>query len=198
MTEERVRPLRLTLTLRQMMKLVVFGAVASMCLAPMWRLADAGVVTWPQMLLGEAVAIPTVLAVVAFPIVRKGPRRDWLIRALLATSLGIGLLSTIYALFWASVGPPSLNLWAGSGATVGFFRAVIVIFGFLFALLLRQVVPGWCPACRRFALLPYSTIRIRPESAPERAYQCLSCKGRLWKIDGPWLAVPADLTSSIR
>jgi hypothetical protein len=126
MRERRIRPLRprFTLTLRQTMKLVVFGAVASMCLAPMWRLADAGVVTWPQMLLGE------------------GPRKDWLIRALLTTSLGIGLLEMIYALFWAAVGPPSLNVWAGSGATPGFFRVVIVLLGIPFVLLSWQVLPG--------------------------------------------------------
>ncbi|MGP0068257.1 MAG: hypothetical protein ACLQGP_32260 [Isosphaeraceae bacterium] len=142
MTEERVAPIRFALSLRQMMKLVVFGAVASMCLAPMWRLAEAGIATWPRVILGEAVAIPMVLAVAAFPLVRKGPNKDRLIRALLATSLSIGLLETIYALNWAAAGPPSLNVWAGSGATPGFFRAVIVVLGIPFVMLSRQVLPG--------------------------------------------------------
>ncbi len=149
MAERLVRPLRprFTLTLRQMLKLVVFGAMASMCLAPMWRLAEAGVVSWPRMLLGEAVAIPTALAVAAFPIVRKGPRKDWLIRASLLTSLGIGLLTAIYTLVCGPAGPPSLNLWAGTGATVGFVWAVIVILGLPFVFLLRQVVRGPSEVC---------------------------------------------------
>jgi hypothetical protein len=132
-----------------MMKLVVFGALASMCLAPMWRLAEAGVVTWPLMLLVEAVAIPMVLAVAAFPLVRKGPRKDWLIRALLVTSLGIGLLAAIYSLAWASVGPPSLNVWASSGATVGFVWYIIVLLGLLLVLLLWPIVTGLCSPRRR-------------------------------------------------
>ena len=73
MVEEiRCRPRRPTLTLLQMMKLVVFAAVASLCVAPMFRLAEAGVVPWPYVLMGEGVGIPVVLAIVAFPLLRAG------------------------------------------------------------------------------------------------------------------------------
>ena len=69
MTRHRARTHRpwTALTLRQMMKLVVFGAVGSLCLAPMMRLAEIGAVGWPFAILMEAVAIPMVLALAAFP-----------------------------------------------------------------------------------------------------------------------------------
>ena len=121
MIDLQAKPIKLTLSLRQMMKLVIFGAVASMSLAPMWRFAEAGVVTWPQLFFGEAVAIPMILAVAAFPLLRKGPRKDWMIRVLLTTSLGIGLVESIYAPGWASVGPPPLNVWAGMPRPQGSF-----------------------------------------------------------------------------
>ena len=142
---ERIGPIGLALTLHQMMKLVIFGAVASMCFAPMWRLTVAGAVSWPRMLLGEAVAIPMVLAIAAIPMIRNGPHKDWLIRSLLLTSVWIALASVIYALNWAAVGPSALNVWAGSGATRGFFRLVIVVLGVPVVLLVWQLVRGWCP-----------------------------------------------------
>ncbi len=124
-----------------MMKLVIFGAVASMCLAPMWRLAEIGAVSWPFAVLMEAVAIPLVLAVVAFPMVRKGPHKDWLVRALLMTSLGIGLGAAIYS----CSGPQQDRLPSTSGPVParpwGLFGAIIVVLGVLFVILLRQFVP---------------------------------------------------------
>ena len=83
------------------MKLVVFAAVASLCLVPMVRWAEIGAVSWPFAILMEAVAIPMVLAVVAFPMVKRGPLKDRLIRALLLTSVGVILLAAIYSLVWA-------------------------------------------------------------------------------------------------
>jgi hypothetical protein len=91
MTQDKARPLRFSLSLRQMMKLVIFAAAESMCLAPMVRLAEAGIVDWSWVILGEAVAIPVVLALVAFPLVRRGPYKDWLIRTLLLISVSIAL-----------------------------------------------------------------------------------------------------------
>ena len=48
------------MTLIQIMKLVIFAAAASMCLAPMVQLAEAGIVDWQWVTLGEAVGIPVV------------------------------------------------------------------------------------------------------------------------------------------
>ncbi len=181
------------LTLRQMMKLVAFGAVGSFCLAPMMRLAEIGAVGWPFAILMEAVAIPMVLALAAFPMVSRGPKKDWLIRGLLMMSLAVILGAAIYSLAWGSVGPQSLNIWAaGSSIGVGFLWFVIVVVGIPFMLLLRQIVPGFCPACRRSPLVPDATIRDRPDAAWERAYRCLSCKGRFRKDGGSWSTVSFD------
>jgi hypothetical protein len=196
MTGRQVPPPRSwsTPTVRQMMKLVVFAAVASLCLVPVVRWAEIGAVSWPFAVLMEAVAIPMVLAIVAFPMVRSGPLKDWLIRALLMTSVGVILAAAIYSLCWGAVGPQSLNLWAGStGMTVGFLREVIVVLAFPFILLWQQLVPRLCPACKRWRLLPDGIIRIPTRTAPERAYRCLACDGRFWKKDGSWSAVDSVL-----
>ena len=195
MTRHRARMHRpwTALTLRQMMKLVVFGAVGSFCLVPMIRLAEIGAVGWPFAILMDAVAIPLVLALAAFPIVSRGPKKDWQIRGLLMTSLAVILGSAIYSLTWGSVGPQSLNIWAaGSGFTVGSLWFVIVVVGIPLMLLLRQIVPGRCPACRRSPLVPDTTIHARPDAAPERVYRCATCKGRFRKDGGSWSAVSAD------
>jgi hypothetical protein len=192
MSERPAQHLRPRLTLRQVMKLVIFGAVASMCLAPMMRLAENGAVSWPFALLLEAVAIPLVLAVAVFPLVRKGPLKDWLIRALLLTSTGIGLGAAVYSLAWAARGPRSLNVWANSGMPVGMAWAFVVVLGIPFAILFRKVVPGWCPACRAPTLVPDGPVRGRPESTPERASRCLACGERFQKLRGSWRAVPSD------
>ena len=195
MTRHRARTHRpcTALTLRQMMKLVVFGAVGSLCLAPMMRLAEIGAVGWPFAILMEAVAIPMVLALAAFPMVSRGPQKDWLIRGLLMTSLAVILGSAIYSLAWGSAGPQSLNIWAaGSGIGVGFLRSVISLVGFGLILLLRQIVPGFCPDCRWSPLVADATIRVRPDAAWERAFRCVSCKGRFRKYGGSWSIVSFD------
>jgi cytochrome bd-type quinol oxidase subunit 2 len=129
MEESHSRPHRPKLTLLQMMKLVVFAAAASLCMAPMARLAEAGVVPWPFVLMGEGVGIPLVLALVAFPLVREGPNKDWLIRALLFTSVCMGLGIAIYPLFFPS------SIWSSSGATVGTMYFVISLLALPFLLL---------------------------------------------------------------
>jgi hypothetical protein len=177
-----------------MMKLVVLAAVAAACLAPMVRLAEIGAVSWPFALLMEAIAIPLVLALVTFPLARRGPLKDWLVRALLMTSAGVGLGAAIYSLLWASIGPPSLNIWATPGMTVGFVLPCIVVLGLPFALLLRKVVPGWCPSCRSPTLIPDASVRSRPESGQERAYRCPCCEGRFRKHQGSWMGIPSDST----
>jgi hypothetical protein len=141
MRPSQARPRRHNLTLRQMMKLVVFGAVASASAVPMVRLTEIGAITWPFLALFEAVAIPLVLALVAFPLVHQSPLKDWLIRVLLLISVGSVLGAAIYSLAWASSGPPSLNVWA-SGMHVEFLWFVIAVTGAPFILLVRLVVPA--------------------------------------------------------
>ena len=83
------RPFRLSLTLRQMMKTVVFAAVASACLAAGVQHAQVFPQAWYGVLMTEAVVIPLALAVTAFPLVRNGPHKDWLIRALVMTAIAM-------------------------------------------------------------------------------------------------------------
>ncbi len=73
------RQFRLQLTLRQTMKLVVLAAVASACLAVGVEHGAMFPQAWFGVVMTEAVVIPLVLAVVAFPLVRQGPLKDWLI-----------------------------------------------------------------------------------------------------------------------
>jgi hypothetical protein len=192
MTGKPVPPVRVwwTPTLRQMMKLVAFAAIASLCLVPILRWVEIGAVSWPFAILMEAVAIPMVLAIVALPMVRRGPLKDWLIRALLLTSIVIILGAAVYSLFWGATGPQTLNLWARStGMTVGFLRGVIIVLGLPFIALLHRLVPGRCPVCRQRRLLPDATIRVPSGTRPERAYRCLTCHGGFWKKEGYWVAV---------
>jgi hypothetical protein len=65
--------------------------------------------------------------------------------------------------------------------------AVIIVLGLAFTLLLRRVIPGHCPECKRLTLLPDALV-----VANQKAYRCLSCEGRFWKISGSWEAVPPE------
>jgi hypothetical protein len=121
------------MTLIQMMKLVIFAAAASMCLAPMVRLAEAGIVDWQWVILGEAVGIPVVLALAAFPLVRRGPFKDRLIRLLVLTSVSIALGFVVYSLIWGGM------IWAGTGATRATLYFVMIVLTPPFVYLLRQL-----------------------------------------------------------
>jgi hypothetical protein len=50
--------------------------------------------------------------------------------------------------------------------------------GLAFILLVRKVMPGWCPDCDRPALIPDSSIHVRPGATRGSAYRCLACGGR--------------------
>jgi hypothetical protein len=130
-------PPRFSLTLRQMMKLVIFAAAASMCLAPMVSLAEAGAVEWEWVILGEAVGIPVVLALVALPLVRRGPNKDWLILMLLLTSVSIALGFAVFSLIWGGM------IWSGTGATRATLYVVMIVLTPPFVFLLRQLAPFW-------------------------------------------------------
>jgi hypothetical protein len=173
------------ITLFQMLKLVMFAAVASACLAPAARLVDAGVGSWPGFLVMEAVIIPMVLAVVAFPLVRPGPLKEWWIRVLLMISLAVALGMAVYFLVWAS--------WhmrrRGTLDELSFVALdllVIVILVLGLGVLLSQAVPGKCPACRRRALLPAARGRIQAGDRGERVYECLRCGRRAFRLHGAW------------
>jgi hypothetical protein len=174
----------LTLTVGQMMKLVVFGAAASLCLLPMRPLVEEGIVTWQTVLLWEAVAIPLSQAVVAFALVKPGRFRDGLIVALLLASLVLAFGVVLYYMTW---GAPS-----GSAVTPGFLIAVMVLLGVPLLAVLLSVLPRPCPRCSRSWLIVDGTFRPGPRSLLRRTYRCDSCNERYWKDRGAWSSVPAE------
>jgi hypothetical protein len=144
------------------MKLVAFSAIVSFCLALGSRLEDE--LTGPLdskhralsrsiVLVMEGVGIPLVLAVVALPMLQKGPLKDWLIRILLLVPVSFTLF-TIPGIFLVSAilhyrsgqlagDDPGTLVKAGS-ISLGCF----IVLGWMFLHLLRRAVPGRCPECR--------------------------------------------------
>jgi hypothetical protein len=175
---------RLTLTIGQMMKLVVFGAAASVCLLPMKPLVEEGVASWPAILLWEAIAIPLAQAVVAFALVKPGRFRDGLILTLVGISMAFALGAAISLLAWGGM---------RGGFTPGFLFWVILLLGIPLTWVLLYILPGPCPVCPRSMLLPDGTFRPGPREPLKRAYRCGSCAGRFWKHQGDWKTVPAEV-----
>jgi hypothetical protein len=172
------RSFRPSLSLRQMMKLVVFGAIASACLAPGYHLVENGVSTWPGCLVLEGVAVPLALALAAFPLVRKGPLKDWLIRAALLVSVSFAVGFAIYlSIFiltgWASRRmPPEIGFLVADG---------LIITGLSFAcvLLAKDLIPRKCPDCSRWSMILDAKATVPPGGVRGRCYRCLCCQGRL-------------------
>ena len=192
MNEDQARRVRLTLSLRQMMKLVVFAAAASACVAPFVQLMDMGLASWSVVLVWGAVAVPLVLALTAFPMVRRGPLKDWLIRVFLLISVGDALGFAISVLVWfvsESVRRRVPLVYSFLGQIAG----IIIILGLALVVLLRKVVPRRCPDCRWRTLIPDATSSSGPGDNRTRCYQCLRCQGRFEKHVGSREAVPAEL-----
>ena len=109
------------LTIRQMMKLVIFAAAASMCLAPHGAacggrrgglgMGDSGRGRW----------YPGGSRNARVSAVRRGPSKDWLIRMLLFTSVSIAPGSSVYSLIWGGM------IWAGTGATRALSYFVMIV-----------------------------------------------------------------------
>jgi hypothetical protein len=185
----RARRVRLTLTVGQMMKLVVFGAAASLCLLPMRPLVEEGVITWQTALLWESVAIPLSQAVAAFALVKPGRFRDGLIVSLVVTALVTALGVVLYYVTWGAA-------YAG-GVTLGFLLAILaLLLGPLF-MVLRYILPRPCPRCPQSWLMLDGTFRPGPRSLLRRAYRCDSCEGRYWRDRGAWSPVPAERSSPL-
>ena len=86
------------LTLLQTMKLVAGCALASAYVLPLVRLAEAGIASWSAMLVVGAISVPLVFALTTIFLAKKGPFKDWLIRVLSMTSIGIALGFVAHAL----------------------------------------------------------------------------------------------------
>ncbi len=155
----------------------------------------------------ECVGIPLVLAIVALPLVRKGPVKDWLVRILLLVPVTFSLFmipgfflvkaivlyrSGAIALYRSgrlASDDPDMLVIVGC---VSF--GCIIVLGFVFALLLRRVVPGRCPECQLPTLLP--TVPTQPKGTKVKVYQCLCCEGQFQKLGGAWTASSPELESA--
>jgi hypothetical protein len=89
---------RRSITVRQAMKLVVFAALASACIAPGFRLWELGISTARNLMLLEAAAVPLAWAAASFVLVRRGPSRDRAVTALLLFPVSIGLVYAVWCL----------------------------------------------------------------------------------------------------
>jgi hypothetical protein len=131
------------LTLLQMMKLVVGCALALAYILPLVRLAEAGIASWSTVLVVGAISIPLVFALVTIFLARTGPLKDWLIRVLSMSSVGVALGVVAHALAtavatWIRCGVPSDLQSLASLAVLGL---TVIMLGLIFTRLLR----GWAP-----------------------------------------------------
>ncbi len=130
------------LTLLQMMKLVVGCALASAYVLPLVRLAEAGIASWSAMLVVGAISVPLVFALTTIVLARKGPFKDWLIRLLCMSSVGVAfgvmgdaLASTLSA--WIRRGVPA-DL--RSLASLTLLGVPLIVFGLIFTFLIWGLV----------------------------------------------------------
>jgi hypothetical protein len=173
------RPFRPSLTLRQMMKIIVFAAVASACLAAGVQHAQVFPQAWFGVVMTEAVVIPLALAVTAFPLVRFGPQKDWLIRALVMTALAMAWTDAFIYLVRA------ILLLTKGRFFYGFSwietLATVMILPVPLAWLFWTCLPSKCPDCRRLTLIRYSSGHLLSGLTV-----CMRCCGRYKKRDGNW------------
>ncbi len=134
------------LTLLQMMKLVVGFAFASAYVLPLVRLAEEGIATWSAMLIVGAIGIPLVFALSTLVLARKGALKNWLIRILSMTSVGIALGVGAHALVtavavWIRRGVPFDPHSLAPMAVLGF---LVIVLGLVFTRLLQGAAPARC------------------------------------------------------
>jgi len=166
-----------------MMKIVVFAAVASACIAAGVEYAAIFPRDWWSVLMTEGIAIPLLLAVTAFPLVRQGPQKDWLIRLLLTVSIATALYDGfdyhVRAIWVLTKGQHFYKFdWIESLATV--------ILPVPLAWLFWTCLPGKCPDCQRFSLVRFSSRHFLSGLTSKPIYQCLRCEERYQKRDGTW------------
>ncbi len=185
MNQARDRPRMRPLTLLQMMKLVGFGGVVSAFLAFGSRLSDEGVGrSTPGLIpIMEALGLPLALALVAFPLLRKGQFKDWFILVMVAISLsvalGVGILAILEMIRQRSIMRPQPPL---DYSVVGGVSVTLAGLGLALYYISRRIVPTRCPDCRRFGLLPERG----------RFYRCFRCEKAFRELRGLWEAIPGD------
>src|SRR5690348_15605858 len=128
-------PSLLRLSLAQAMKLIVFCAAASACVAPMVHLWEAGAIKTTERLafavIFEAVAVPLVWALLSFILIRRGIWKDRLIAAFLLGSVSVALGFATYSfifftgIYRSPLGAP--RSWRGLLGLVFHFAIVLAL-----------------------------------------------------------------------
>jgi hypothetical protein len=124
------------------------------------------------------------MALVSFPLLRKGSLKDWAIRALLLTSVGLALAIAILELtrILRAYAPGNrLSLYYGLELLVP-----IVLLAAFFAWLVGNVLPRWCPACSRPMLMSVSQAAVPRRMEREPVRVCLACHGLFKKGRRSW------------
>jgi hypothetical protein len=197
MREMPTRTPRLRLTVRQLINLVVFAALALACLAPLVHDAESNGLWWMVIIVG-VVVVPLVWALAAFPLVRKGLFKDRLILALVTVSLGsmFGLLAS-----FAVMHTRFILVQAGRAERFVSIILIVEILGVIglaaaLIFLLRRVVPGVCPECQRRTLFSAHRTTTRQRVESRRLYQCVVCGGQYLRFHKSWRAVRPDSAKS--
>ncbi len=130
------------LTLLQMMKVVAGFAFATAYVLPLVRLVEAKIASWPSMLVVGAIGVPLVFALTAIVLGRNGPAKDWLVRFLYMTSVGVGVSCVGSALamslwIWVQHGMPADFDTLAQLAVIGL---LLIAFGLMFIWLMRVLV----------------------------------------------------------
>jgi hypothetical protein len=181
--------------MRGLMKLVVALATASACMTPFTRLVDLGMADWKSVAVAGTVVVPLVLAVASFPLVRRGPLKDWLIAALLTCAVvaafvlvNVFLLLTFGAMLSRGMLPRADDL-----VQLAILMASEFVLGAGLVFLARRVVPRRCPQCRRFLLLRDNRLGSpRPEPWRPVPYLCLGCEARFLRVFRDWEPATMD------
>jgi hypothetical protein len=168
----RTRP-RFQLTIRQLLIAVVFSAVGFAAMLPFRRAGGAGPFLVDTFLV-EVPFIAMLWSILTLVLVRRGPIKDWLLRALWSFPACVILGWVLLTSFYADV----------SALAVVVLDVVALT---AFVLILRWVIPSRCPACRWFSLLRDRAADDPDLTAVPNAHWCVFCARRFRRwYRGDW------------
>lgn len=132
----------------------------------------------------EIAWLPLALALLVRFLARPGPWRSWVLHFLVLPYVaGPALLGVL------AVGAGLYEFVRERRMTAVHPEFVVVAFGFgwFTVYMVRQLIPGRCPRCRRRALLPDMGVRTLDPSIPMQFRGCVACGLALARRgNGPW------------
>jgi hypothetical protein len=168
----RTRP-RFQLTIRQLLIAVVFSAVGFAAMLPFRRAGGAGLFLVDTFLV-EVPFIAMLWSVLTLVLVRRGPMKDWLLRALWSVPACVILGWVLLTSFYADVSYLAMFVFDGIALTA-------------FVLIFRWLIPSRCPNCRWFSLLRDRAADDPDPTAVPNAHWCVCCARRFRRwYRGDW------------